>query len=143
MPYCDVSDVVKNLSEEKAKKLSNDIDASKVDETVINECIINGASLIDGYLRGRYTVPVDEQSGECILKNLNIDLAVTELHERRGKLAPDLIKERKTKSLERLLLIQKGVILIAVNEKPVNHRVTIAISSPKQVFTDTFYSEMP
>ncbi|MCO5250988.1 MAG: DUF1320 domain-containing protein [Candidatus Kapabacteria bacterium] len=143
MPYCDVADIVENLSETKTKMLSNDADASRVDETVVLKCIEKSASLIDGYLRGRYEVPVEENQDERILKDLNIELAVIDLHERRGKLAPELIKERKTKALERLHLIQRGVILISVVEKPVNHRVSMAVSVPKQKFTSDFYSEMP
>ena len=58
--YATANDMIARFGETQILRLSNpeDLSAETVDEVKVNQAIADASALIDGYLRGRYAVPV-------------------------------------------------------------------------------------
>ena len=59
MDYCTIEDIETYVSTSTLIQLTSDYEQDEVDRVVAEEAIIYSSTLIDGYLRGRYTLPLD------------------------------------------------------------------------------------
>ena len=58
--YCTVEDIETQLSTPILIQLSSDDEGQdEIDRNVVDEAILYSSTLIDGYLRGRYTLPLN------------------------------------------------------------------------------------
>ena len=107
--YCSSSDIESYISTPTLIQLTNDDGGNDINTTVTQEAIIYASTLIDGYLRGRYTLPLDTQFP--LLKILCIDIAVHRLYSRRMRdEMPEVIENAYKNAISTLRDIQKGVV---------------------------------
>ena len=107
--YLSVSDLVQAFSERTLIELSNDVPrASEINEQVVELAIKYASETIDGYLRSRYTLPLD--SIPTIVRNLSLQLARYWLYARRpeGKKLPEGVTDTYKQALKDLESIQSG-----------------------------------
>jgi len=107
--YCSSSDIESYVSTPTLIQLTNDEGGDVINDTVTQEAIIYASTLIDGYLRGRYTLPLDTQFP--LLKILCIDISVYRLYSRRMRDdMPEVIENAYKNAISTLRDIQKGVV---------------------------------
>lgn len=107
--YCTLDDIEKHTSTPTLIQLTSDDGQDEIDKTVVEESIIYSSALIDGYLRGRYSLPLDI----CfpLLRVLAVDLSVYRLYSRRMQNEmPEVIDSAYKNAIATLRDIQKGVI---------------------------------
>ena len=79
--YCTIDDIEKHTSSPTLIQLSSDDGQEAVNRVVVEEAILYASTLIDGYLRGRYSLPLDTHFP--LLRIIAIDLSVYRLYSRR------------------------------------------------------------
>lgn len=107
--YCTLDDIEKHTSTPTLIQLTSDDGQEMVDKTVVEESILYSSALIDGYLRGRYSLPLNI----CfpLLRVLAVDLSVYRLYSRRMRNEmPEVIETAYKNAIATLRDIQKGVI---------------------------------
>ena len=108
--YCTVEDIETQLSTPILIQLSSDDEGQdEIDRTVVDEAILYSSTLIDGYLRGRYNLPLNTHFP--LLRILCIDLSIYRLYSRRMfHEMPEVIAEAYKNAIATLRDIQKGII---------------------------------
>ena len=133
--YCEIEDLETHLSLSVLTQLTSD-EANVVDSAVALEAIIYASTLINGYLRGRFTLPLKTHypspalngvavegsspppSSLCwgpfpLLRILAIDIAVYRLYSRRMRTdIPEIIAQQYNDAIKMLRDIQKGLITL-------------------------------
>ena len=107
--YCTLDDIEKHTSTPTLIQLTSDDGQDEIDKTVVEEALLYSSALIDGYLRGRYSLPLDI----CfpLLRVLAVDLSVYRLYSRRMRNEmPEVIDSAYKNAIATLRDIQKGVI---------------------------------
>ena len=107
--YCTIDDIEKHTSSPTLIQLSSDDGQEAVNRVVVEEAILYASTLIDGYLRGRYSLPLDTHFP--LLRIIAIDLSVYRLYSRRMRNEmPEVIETAYKSAISTLRDIQKGVI---------------------------------
>jgi len=134
--YCTIQDIIDDLTENVVAQLSNDIEPNVINREIVNKYIIDATQIIDGYLRGRYKLPlINEHS---ILKKICVDIVKYELYKRRGKIF-DNIQDLYKDGIATLEKIQKGIITL--NEGTTETRPSFYLVSEREpVFEKTTLS---
>jgi len=89
MPYCTVDDIIGRIGEKTVVLLSNDgapPAAAIIDQVTVDRAIEEAETVIDGYLAGRYRLPLDPPP--ALVRKIATDLAVYNLHARRPAVDP-------------------------------------------------------
>ena len=108
MFYCTIEDIETQASTPTLIQLSSDNGQEEVNRVVVEEAIIYSSTLIDGYLRGRYTLPLNIHFP--LLRILAIDLSIYRLYSRRMRNEmPEVIQTNYDNAISTLRDIQKGV----------------------------------
>ncbi|HBE44269.1 MAG TPA: DUF1320 domain-containing protein [Deltaproteobacteria bacterium] len=110
MSYCTIDDIKRMLPEQDIIMLTNDASTGTVDMDVVADAIAYADQLIDGYLRGRYTLPLS--TVPSFLKKLSIDLVIFYLYGRRPEIENENIGKKYTNTLKILEQIQAGKITL-------------------------------
>jgi phage gp36-like protein len=88
------------------------------DDSVVEAAVADAEAIVDGYLRGRYTLPLATVPGDLL--GLTADLARYELRSRSGGInqstMSDDVKERRDRAIARLKDIQAGRFVLDVGE---------------------------
>lgn len=116
MSYCIVSDIEAVIYNEDLIQLTNDLGGDTVDDTKITEAISYVDCMIDGYLRGRYTLPLSSPVPDE-LKYIAIDFVVYRLYGRR--LVTDIpasIDQRYKEVIKLLTSIQNGKFSLGIED---------------------------
>lgn len=109
MDYCTIEDINTHISTPTFIQLTNDNGGDTIDCAVAQEAILYSSAIIDGYLRGRYTLPLDTRFP--LLRVLAIDLSVYRLYSRRMRdEMPEFIETAYKNAIGILKDIQKGVV---------------------------------
>ena len=107
--YCTIEDIEKQTSSPTLIQLSSDDGQETINRVIVEEAILYASTLIDGYLRGRYSLPLDTHFP--LLRIIAIDLAIYRLYSRRMKNEmPEVIESAYKNAVSTLRDIQKGVI---------------------------------
>lgn len=111
MDYCTIDDIETQTSTPTLIQLTSDDGQEEVDRVVAQEAILYSSTLIDGYLRGRYSLPLDTRFP--LLRILAIDLSIHRLYTRRMRdEMPEVIENNYKNAISTLKDIQKGVITL-------------------------------
>lgn len=109
MDYCTIEDIETQTSTPTLIQLTSDDGQEAVNRVVAQEAILYSSTLIDGYLRGRYSLPLDIRFP--LLRVLAIDLSIYRLYARRMRdEMPEVIETAYKNAIATLKDIQKGVI---------------------------------
>lgn len=108
--YCTVDDLKILCSEADLVQLSNDDPtATTIDQDNVDGAISNASELIDGFLRGRYNLPLPTASK--IVEKIAVDLSIYELYRRRISIKmPDQVADSYKNAMKLLEKIQNGGI---------------------------------
>lgn len=108
MAYSTFVDLKNYLPEAVLLQLTDDSNTDEISQEKINDCIRRADDLIDGYMRGRYTVPI-QGTIPVLIQDISTKLAVYFLHKRSLMLTlPESIKDDYDYCQLQLSNIQKG-----------------------------------
>ena len=112
MGYCLLTDITNVISQRELVNLTNDTPSinSEVDTSRFEAVSKDTDSLINGYLRARYKLPL--KSVPNFIKQIATDICAYRLYLRRPQNIPDHIKDNYENAIKRLLDIQKGNLLL-------------------------------
>lgn len=109
MEYCTIEDIETQTSTPTLIQLTSDDGQEVVNRVVALEAVLYSSTLIDGYLRGRYSLPLNTHFP--LLRILAIDLSIYRLYARRMRNEmPEVIETAYKNAISTLRDIQKGVI---------------------------------
>lgn len=135
--YCTLDDLKKAIPEENLIQLTDDTGLGVIDNEKIDDAIDYAQQLIDGYLRGRYTVPLDPVPQ--LIRRFAVDMAVFHLYSRRFELdMPQTMIERRKEIIRLLEQIQQGKVLLGMEtpQSPGQGYYKTNKTSENRVFTD-------
>jgi len=113
MSYCTLDDLKQAIPEDNLIQLTDDGGIGQVDMEKVNNAIAYAKQLIDGYLRGRYPLPLTNVP--ALMKHLAVDLAIFYLYARRFELdMPETMVNRHKNAIKLLEQIQKGIIRLGI-----------------------------
>lgn len=114
MRYCTRADLGHAIPQMTLIQLSNDDPAAtQPNESVIDDGVRQAQELVDGYLRGRYHLPLDPVP--TMLRDAVVYLARHWLYQRRPEGAlPDAVKDSRKDTLKLLENIRDGVVTLGL-----------------------------
>lgn len=129
MSYCSTSDIQAVISNDDLVQLTNDSGGEIIDAAKITEAISYVDNIIDGYLRGRYDLPLASIPDE--LKYIAVDFVVYRLYSRRMSTEiPRSISEKHQNVVKILTQIQKGTFNIGVESSEAFNNPAIKTNKP-------------
>jgi phage gp36-like protein len=115
--YSTKSDILAQTSDEELKQLTSE-DGSTVDDTIVNKCIADADSLIDGYLSSKYSVPL--VTVPALVNKFSVSIALHNLYSRRPALAMnETIRQNYEDAVEYLEKVAKGDVGIGIDPPPI------------------------
>lgn len=124
MAYCAQADIEVMVSPQSLQKLTDDLGDGVTDEDKLAAIIAQVDAVIDGYLRGIYTVPLAVTPVEIM--GLSRDLVIYELYRRRG-VVPEQYVTAKTDADRRLRDIKNGLLVLNVAPPDAHQSVPILV----------------
>ncbi|KAF1054754.1 MAG: hypothetical protein GAK43_00703 [Stenotrophomonas maltophilia] len=114
MHYCTRADIGRAIPELTLTQLSNDDPTAELpDESVIEDGVRQAEELVDGYLRGRYDLPLDPVPS--VLRDAVVYLTRHWLYQRRPEGAiPEAVKDSRKDTLKLLESIRDGVVTLGM-----------------------------
>ncbi|KRP97480.1 Mu-like prophage FluMu protein gp36 [Pseudomonas lactis] len=114
MRYCTRADIGNAIPEITLIQLSNDDPAAQQpNENVIGDGVRQAEELVDGYLRGRYNLPLDPVP--TVLRDAVVYLARHWLYQRRPEGSmPDPVKDSRKDTIKLLESIRDGVVTLGM-----------------------------
>ena len=109
MSYATVADLVAEFGEREIRDLTDRADppAGEIDATVANRAIVRAETTVNGYLAGRYTLPVPAEA----VRGYVLDLARGYLYV---SVMNDTVKARYDAAMKDLVAIGKGLMALPV-----------------------------
>lgn len=116
MTYCTSEDIEIQIGTSSLIQLTNDDTSQQtVDSVVVEEALIYSSTLIDGYLRGKYSLPLNTRFP--LLRVIAIDISIYRLYSRRIYTEiPETILENYKNAIKTLEQLKKGVITLETDE---------------------------
>ena len=115
MGYCSTADIVAAVSNEDLVQLTNDNGGDTVAVSKITSAIDYVDNMIDGYLRGRYNLPLTSTPDD--IKYLAVDFVIHRLYSLRTFApVPQNIEERYKEVKKRLYEIQSGKFSLGIED---------------------------
>jgi len=128
MSYCDLTDLKNYIPADVIKQLTDDGDTDEIDIEKVSLAISEADDLIDGYLRGRYPVPI-QGTPPSLITDVSIKLSTYFLYKRSLMLTlPDPVKDDYQHGMMVLRDIQKG----RISPFPETQNPTWFVSNHKQ-----------
>lgn len=136
--YCGLADIRATVPENDLVQLTDDaMPPVAVNQANVDRAITDAGELIDGYLRGRYTLPLSPVPG--LINTLAADVAIYRLYARRIKLTPpEGVTERYKNARKLLEQIQSGKISLGAENT--GGGVTPETGGPQFVAPDRVFS---
>ena len=136
--YCTLADIQSTVPENDLIELTDDsLPPATVDQVKVDRAISDAGELIDGSLRGRYSLPLAPVPG--LINTLAVDLAIYRLYSRRIKLSPpEVVGERHKEALKLLEQIRSGRISLGTENTggdPTPDAGGPQISVPNRIFS--------
>lgn len=136
--YCVKADIEKHLKQDVLVDLTDDTGAGTVNESVVTACIVAADALIDGYLRGRYTVPLS--TVPALVKEVSVNLAIYELYNRtKALLVTEQIEKNRTFYIDLLGNIAKGTVTLDVVDQS-GLAVTTSFAASSKTASDRVFT---
>lgn len=140
MRYCTRQDIGQAIPEMTLLQLSNDDPAAEQpNESVIEEAVRQAEELVDGYLRGRYVLPLDPVP--TVLRDAVVYLARHWLYQRRPEGAvPDAVKDSRKDTIKLLETIRDGVVTLGMpSGQAAPEPGEVKVRSRRQQFSDDLW----
>lgn len=137
MGYAVQADLEAAIDQQKLVELTDDEKTGAVNAGRLARALADADAVIDGYLRGRYAVPL--ATTPPFVRYIAVSLAIYGLFERRSHLfeMPEWLKERFKNAKENLRAIRDGKLDLGVDPPPPKGGAIVATTSgPERVFTE-------
>lgn len=118
--YITLDDLLRNMPERTLMDLSNNVPgANAINEQVINQAIVDASELIDGFLHGRYTLPL--ATVPTMVGWFCKDIAIYRLYQNRpdGRDLPKGVTDAYHNTLKLLKTVQDGSLHLGIQETQV------------------------
>jgi phage gp36-like protein len=136
MPYCTLDSI--EAPEKDLIELTDDAGIGVIDQAVVDKAIAHADELIDGYLRGRYPLPLNPVPG--LIAALSADISLYRLYGRRPRLSiPESLSDKYKNALKLLDNIQKGQITLGIGgvpEQEIPAPAASLVKTPTRIFND-------
>ncbi|MBI4651291.1 DUF1320 domain-containing protein [Candidatus Desantisbacteria bacterium] len=130
--YITQTDILDRVPEQKLIGLTDDDNNGVINDTVVNNNIIDTESLIDSYLKTKYTVPLSPVP--AILKKIAKDISEHFLYQRRLG-STESIMASYNNAIKFLEKVAAGTISLGVDTPAPDSGVGINYSSSDRTFT--------
>jgi phage gp36-like protein len=132
MSYATQSDLEARFKQQELIELTDEAGAGVVDAAVIAVALADADAEINGYLAGRYTLPLTQTSPELV--RLACDITRYKLYDAR---ATELVKARYDDAISKLRDVAKGVASLGIDQasQPVQVSGGASISSGGRDFS--------
>ncbi|HBG06323.1 MAG: hypothetical protein A2075_12195 [Geobacteraceae bacterium GWC2_58_44] len=116
--YCTLEDIKKSrVQEARLIQLTDDADTGEVNEEAVNGAISDAGEMIDGFLRGRYPLPLNPVPG--LIRTIALDLATYGIYGLKPEFElPKLVGDRYQTSTKLLMRIQDGKMDLYEKDEP-------------------------
>ncbi|RJX20295.1 MAG: DUF1320 domain-containing protein [Desulfobulbus sp.] len=114
MSYATITDIRQWIDEDVLIQLTDDADAGTTDADVVATALAAASVEIDGYLGGRYALPL--ASPPAVLTKLAVDIGGWLLHVRRDVAAPAHWQARHDNAIKFLEKIATGKISLGADD---------------------------
>ncbi|MBI2801241.1 MAG: DUF1320 domain-containing protein [Gammaproteobacteria bacterium] len=110
MTYATKEDLIERFGEDEILQLTDELQQGDVDDLKLTRALADADADINGYLAGRYTLPL--ASTPPVIKRLACAIARYHLY---NKTAPDTVESRYKEAIRTLEGIAKGIIGIGLD----------------------------
>ena len=111
--YSTLDDLLKIVSEQTLIELTDERLSEEIDDSIVQSAIEDADTIIDGYLGGRYTLPLG--SVPKLIKKISVDIVIYTLYSRRLITdMPESITIRYKNATKLLEKIQTGKIMLGI-----------------------------
>ena len=110
MNYCTTNDLIDRFGESELIALSDRDNTGSVDAQVVSAAIADASALIDGYLGGRYALPLSVIPS--VLPKLCGDIARFNLYDNA---VPDVVQKRYDAAINFLKSVGKGEVRLGLS----------------------------
>lgn len=111
--YAEVQDLIDRYGEDEILQLTDRDDSGQVDDTVAQTALDDAEAEVDGYLGGRYELPLE--SPPRILSRITTDIARYHLHD---GVPPDHVNKRYEDAVKFLQKIAEGKVSLGASTAP-------------------------
>lgn len=109
MAYSTNDDLFERMDQQLVIQLTDDANTGNINQDVLDDKRATCHELVNSYLRGQYTVPMDP--APKLLADVEADLLVDKLYSRRANIEkPESVKDTFNQAMDTLHKIAKGVI---------------------------------
>lgn len=139
MGYCTQADIEKQLPPAQVIQLADDDGDGVADSGVVSDCITRADDEINAYAATRYTVPFT--TVPALIRTISVDLAIWNLHKRRGLTERDAIKQGYERAIQMLKDLAAGRLSIGETPGPSETEVggpeatTVVDEDDSRIFT--------
>ena len=141
MNYCTQADLVTRFGEQELIQLTDRDILGVIDETVLAQAIAEASGEIDGYLRGRYPLPLLATTSE--LSRIAGDIARYRLYDDQ---LIDVVEERYKQAVDWLKSVAAGRIVLPddIIDTTAGQTVSggISVAAPSPTFTSAVLEQM-
>lgn len=116
MSYCTLADILGAIPEQELTQLTDDsIPPVMVNQAVVDQAIAAAETLINGYIGGRYPLPL--ATVPELVKSITLEIAVYKIYLRRKKKMPsEAVKAGYDDAMRLLRDIQGGKLSLGVDQ---------------------------
>jgi phage gp36-like protein len=116
MPYCTQADILGVIPEQELIQLTDDlIPPVMINAAVVDQAIAQAESLINGYIGGRYQLPL--VTVPELVKTFALDITVYKIYLRRKKKTPlEGVKAAYEDAMKQLRDVQSGKLFLGVDQ---------------------------
>lgn len=135
MAYATLTDIERQMDPVDLVQLTDDGRTGEIDTDVVDRALADADEEVDGYLGGRYPVPLDPVPG--IIRKTSVDIAIWNLWSRRRAEVPEARKTRYENAIRFLGKVAEGKISLGSEDPDGNPPSASGIGSTgeDQVFT--------
>lgn len=144
--YCSLDDLKAAITERVLLQLTDDektgqfVAAPNAAYSRVVEAIGRVDALIDGYIGGRYVLPLSPVP--AIIKNISINLTICELYSRKHEaVTPEGVSERYKNNIKILEKLQEGKVVLPGHKKEEPGFSICNKADNDRLFSDTFLSK--
>lgn len=109
--YCSKDDLIKRYGEDELLLLTDDTGTGSIHQEQVTQAINDAGALIDGYLAGRYQLPL--ANVPTVLNRLAADIARYYLYDNG---ASDPVQTRYDEAMKFLVSVSKGIAALGVSD---------------------------
>lgn len=115
MPYATLDNLIERFGELELTQLTDAASPGLIDEALVTRALADAEAVVDGYLGGRYTLPL--ASVPPMLTSVACDLARARLYK---DALPEVVEKRHADALKFLTLLGQGKITLGAAPEPVS-----------------------